>query len=442
MKVLLSRVISTAFTSHALRDLRRRVHAIRRLMRGGKPTVHYFHQADDPYSQIAVQVLARFAQRYKVELVCHLVSPPDDAAAPERYLLRQYALRDAYRLAREYGFAFSEHAVEPDGQLLALGNAILAKSLKDNRFKEVGALVGRALWDHDQTAMNALAATMGRASDSETQAAIEQGTQARKALGHYLSAMFYFEGEWYWGIDRLHHLERRLQKMDLDKSPDMPGLAPYRDIRLGAVPASTTRPVIEAWFSFRSPYSYLFFPRIRKLARHYGADLKLRFILPMVMRGLPVPIEKRLYIVLDAKREADMVGMRYGTSVDPVGPGAARALAVLHHAVQLGKGEDFAELGMQAAFADGIALASDSGLYDVGKRAGLTKAQVKAALGDESWQPVVESNRQALFDAGLWGAPTFRVNGLPAHWGQDRLWALEQDILQVMGANAAPALKQ
>lgn len=30
--------------------------------------------------------------------------------------------------------------------------------------------------------------------------------------------------------------------------------------------------------------------------------------------------------------------------------------------------------------------------------------------------------------AGLWGAPTHRVNGKPAHWGQDRLWALEEDI--------------
>lgn len=436
MKVILSRLVSTAFTSHSLRDLRRRVHAHRRVLRGGKPTVHYFHQADDAYSQIAAQVLARLAQRYKVELVCHLVAPPDDAAAPERHLLRQYALRDGYRLAREYGFVFSRHAVEPDTQLLALANAILAKALKDERFKEVAPLVGRALWDHDPTALNALAATMGRASDSETHAVIEQGTKERKALGHYLSAMFYFEGEWYWGIDRLHHLERRLAKMGLDRLPDMPGLAPYRDIKLGTVPHTTCKPVIEAWFSFRSPYSYLFFPRIRKLARHYGADLKLRFILPMVMRGLPVPIEKRLYIVLDAKREADMVGMRFGKSVDPVGPGAARALAVLHHAVKLGKGEEFAELGMQAAFADGIALASDRGLYDIGKRAGLTEAQSKAALADDSWQPKVEANRQALFDAGLWGAPTFRVNGMPAHWGQDRLWALEEDILHVMGASA------
>ena len=39
-----------------------------------------------------------------------------------------------------------------------------------------------------------------------------------------------------------------------------------------------------------------------------------------------------------------------------------------------------------------------------------------------------DANRAALFEAGLWGAPTFCVDGMPAHWGQDRIWALEEDL--------------
>ncbi|HCD26772.1 MAG TPA: 2-hydroxychromene-2-carboxylate isomerase, partial [Gammaproteobacteria bacterium] len=30
-----------------------------------------------------------------------------------------------------------------------------------------------------------------------------QGDAVREKLGHYLSAMCYYEGEWYWGLDRL-----------------------------------------------------------------------------------------------------------------------------------------------------------------------------------------------------------------------------------------------
>jgi 2-hydroxychromene-2-carboxylate isomerase len=186
------------------------------------------------------------------------------------------------------------------------------------------------------------------------------------------------------------------------------------------------------WFSFRSPYSWLAFPRVRRLARHYGAELKLRYILPMVMRGLPVPQRKSLYIVIDTKRQADLVGLPFGPISDPVGPGAERALAVLHHAVPLGLGEEFAELALRAAWAEGIALASDEGLYRVARSAGLTDAQVDAALADESWRPAAEANRQALFEAGLWGAPTYRMDGGDAHWGQDRLWVLEEDLRRAL----------
>jgi 2-hydroxychromene-2-carboxylate isomerase len=118
-----------------------------------------------------------------------------------------------------------------------------------------------------------------------------------------------------------------------------------------------------------------------------------------------------------------------------VGSGAARALAVIHHAIPLGRGEAFAELGCRAVFADGIDISNDEGLIGVAARAGLSAGVVKEALADGSWQQAAEENRKALFDAGLWGAPTFRVDGMPAHWGQDRFWALEQDILEVMTAN-------
>ena len=63
----------------------------------------------------------------------------------------------------------------------------------------------------------------------------------------------------------------------------------------------------------------------------------------------------------------------------------------------------------------------------------LDDAQVDEALVDQSWRAAAEENRRALFEAGLWGAPTFRVGGAAAHWGQDRLWALEADLRAATG---------
>lgn len=438
MRQFIRRRATSLLTGRALRNTRRFIHTLKRKARGTRPTVHYFHQPDDPYSHVAAQVLQSLQRRYDIDLVPWIVSAPDDAAAPEREKLRHYALRDAARLATEYGLEFPTGATLPDASLALACARVLVAAQGGKKFTEVAPAAGKALWARDVKALNAIATSQGEASATVTQAATANGDRQRKRLGHYLSAMFYFEGEWYWGVDRLNHLEERLAKLGLDKAPaGTAPIAPYRDMKLGPRAANGVRPVIEYWFSFRSPYSWISFPRMRRLATHYDCELQLRFILPMVMRGLPVPLVKRLYIILDTKREAERAGLPFGTIIDPVGAGAARALAVLHHAIRLGRGEDFAELGLRAAFADGIEIASDKGMFDVARRAGLGADGVRAALTDESWRDIAEENRVALFDAGLWGAPSFRVNGRPAHWGQDRFWALEQDILDVIdGRNA------
>lgn len=43
-----------------------------------------------------------------------------------------------------------------------------------------------------------------------------------------------------------------------------------------------------------------------------------------------------------------------------------------------------------------------------------------------------------MLTAGLWGVPSFRVDGGATHWGQDRLWAVEDDLrAAAMGAFTA-----
>lgn len=309
MKLIIIRAATSFLTSRTLRNLRRSFHALKRRLTGAVPTVHYFHQADDPYSHVAAQALQSLQARYRIRLVPWLVPAPDDAAAPERERLRAYALRDAPRLAREYGFEFPADAAAPDAETTLACAKVLAAALKKGAFAEVAPAAGRAMWAKDMSALAAIASAQGEAKPAAVAKATAAGERQRKRLGHYLSAMFYFEGEWYWGIDRLNHLEERLSGIGLDTAPKgAPAIAPYRDMKLVPRPSGGARPVIEYWFSFRSPYSWISFPRMRRLAKHYDCELRLRFILPMVMRGLPVPGVKRLYITLDTKREAERRG--------------------------------------------------------------------------------------------------------------------------------------
>ncbi len=372
MRATVSRTISSIITSPGLRSLRRRWHGFGRAF-GGEAVVHYFHQPDDPYSQLAAQILQALTAKYNITLRSHLVSPPDAAAAPELEMLKGLAVSDAALLAKAYGIRFPGPEIAPPN--------------------------------------------------------LEQGGDAlRKRLGHYLSAMFYFEGEWYWGVDRLHFLEERLHAAGLSKSAVFTPIAPVKDVECAGPARQQSGVTLDYFLSFRSPYTYLAIPRVRKLAAHYGATLRLRFVLPMVMRGLPVPPTKRLYITLDSKREAERLGMPFGTVVDPVGRPTERGLAVLHHAIRIGKGPDFAESFLRGAFAEGIDAGSDAGLALIASRAGVASDVVAKALGDESWRQVAEANRAELFGLGLWGVPSFRVNINRPHWGQDRLWAIEQEL--------------
>lgn len=438
LRTTLMRSVTAALTSPARRRSARDLAALSARLRGERPTIRYFHQADDPYSHLAAQMLPRLRARYAVEIETWLVPPPEDSAAPDRGRLRTYGLRDAQRLARARGLGFPAGAVLPDPETTRRLQSVLADALERGRFEEVASAAGAALWSGDTRTLGGMAAWASGQDPRLVDDILVSGEARRARLGHYLGGMFHFEGEWFWGVDRLGHLERRLSARGLDRESGTPPLAPALEPTLGA-PGDASGLTIEAWFSFRSPYSWLFLPRVRQLARAYGAQLELRPILPMVMRGLAVPRVKTLYIALDCKREAERLSLPFGRIVDPVGAGAERALAVLHHAIDLGLGEDFAESGLKAAFADGIALAEDKGLKFAARRAGLTDVQVDAALADDSWRRRVETNRAALLEAGLWGAPTFRVSGREAHWGQDRLWMLEDDIRAAMEPARTPS---
>ncbi|MDP1756468.1 MAG: 2-hydroxychromene-2-carboxylate dehydrogenase, partial [Pseudohongiella sp.] len=60
-------------TSPLYRDLRRGKAVLLRRLRGQQAVVHYFHQVDDPYSDLAVRALPHLAANYAIKIVPHLV---------------------------------------------------------------------------------------------------------------------------------------------------------------------------------------------------------------------------------------------------------------------------------------------------------------------------------------------------------------------------------
>lgn len=340
-------------TSPTLRAVSRLRHAGLRRLTGRPRTLHAFIERDEPYSHLLLQALPRLAEHYPVEISWHEVGPPDRSAAPEPDKLAAWSREDARHLATAW-------KLDPTPQP----------------------------WP--QTA------------------GPDAGDALRTKLGHYGSAMTWFEGEWYWGLDRLHHLENRLGGQSPLFSP-----IPEPDAASGGM--------LDVFLSLRSPYSYLAAMRLFDLAERWQATIRLRPVLPMVMRALPVPRSKRFYIVRDCKREAERLGLPFGRIADPVGIGVERGLALLVGEINRGRGRAFLQAYMTAIWSQGVDAASDAGLRRICEVAGVSWDQAGKDLSDDAWRAVVEANRVELFEHGHWGVPSFKVGDRIA-FGQDRLW--------------------
>lgn len=336
--------------------LRRGIHRARRL---GRRRLVFFHQADDPYSLLLAQVLPGLADAAGAELEVVDVGPPDAAFTPDVERLTAWAWRDGAALADEYGLSLPPRP--------------------------------------------------------ETPAVIPPARRRLHRLGHYQGGTVFYEGEWFWGLDRLGLLEERLRAEGLDIPPT---LQP-KEVAAEPQPADSA---LEFFCSFRSPYSYLAIEPTFALARELGVELRIRPVLPMVMRGLAVPKSKVMYIARDCARLARQQGQPFGRIADPLGPGIANCLALFLAAGD--RQQDLVRSLGRGTWSEGLDVTHDPHLRTMAERAGLTW---DPAVDRQPGLDLAETNRQALLDLGLWGVPSYRYGRFTA-WGQDRLPRLRRVI--------------
>ena len=177
--------------------------------------------------------------------------------------------------------------------------------------------------------------------------------------------------------------------------------------------------------------------RVFALADHYGLTLDIRPVLPMVMRGLPVPRAKRFYILRDAAREAALHGVPFGRVCDPVGAGVERCMALWPFAEKEGRLREWLAAAGEGIWSQGVNAASDNGLRTLCQAAGLDWHRAKRWLTDEGWRERAEANRAEMLGTGSWGVPTLCIDGTLC-WGQDRFALLEQALQENEAPTSSP----
>ena len=442
----------------ALPHLRRldagRRELVRRLRRSAHE-IELFHQVDDPYSQLALEAIPRLAERYAVRFRFHLVSPTDRRNAPEPERLAAWARRDCAAVAPHYGLPFPRDARPPDPDAVRATHRWLAARLERSDFVADAIAAGRALWSQDRETApirtridEELRAGRG-ASQAETARLLAEGDALRTKRRHYSGGMFWYAGDWYWGVDRLYHLERRLSALGAARAPHDP--PDGGDADAGASAPCFGRPpldpgpirddgrlVLEIFPSLRSPYTAMIFEKSLALAREAGVPVVLRPVMPMVMRGVPAPAAKGIYIMLDAKREADALGVPFGNMYDPIGRAVLRGFSLWPFARSRGREAEYIAAFLRAAFVLGRPTGTDAGLRQVVESAGLSWSEALPFVDSTDCLALLEANRRVLYEElGLWGVPSYRLRG-PAKdgasepdlcvWGQDRLWLVAAEI--------------
>lgn len=428
LKNRLTPQVTRLLTSDALRDTRRALSAFA----GSDRLARFYFRVDDPYSWLLAQQLPVFVRRFPIGIKPRVMLGVPDGLYPEPVLYAQWALRDAAVCARMHGLEFPEPVSLPDAGLVFAATRVLLSRERDADFLSIADVVARHVWAGNADAIHALAADPGVMRDAEARALLERRRDGFLAEGHYLTGTLCVGNEWYWGPDRLDHLARRLAKKcgNPDAADEYIG---WR--RLQLVPGLQARgESLEVFFSFRSPYSCIALQRVFRLSRHYGLDLQIRPVLPMVMRGLTVPAAKRLYIVMDTKREAQVAQVPFGRICDPVGVGVERCMAIWPLAEREGKLAEFVFNAATGIWSEGVDVASAAGLARILAKTGIDHAAAMTALADDGWRARAEANRADMVAAGNWGVPGFRFRG-EMFWGQDRITALECRVIAAAGSS-------
>ena len=204
---------------------------------------------------------------------------------------------------------------------------------------------------------------------------------------------------------------------------------------------------VDVFWSFRSPYSYLVTPDLKRLQNDYDVDVRMRIVYPIAVRDPslvfdPANRNKALYIVRDSSRRAEFLGMPLAwPRPDPIvqEPGTMavaeeqpyihRLSALGVEAHRRGRGVEFVTEVSALIFGGTEGWDQGDHLKEAVARAGFDLAELDAAIESGDQLEEVELNQQALAEAGHWGVPTMVLREEP-FFGQDRIdtlrWRLDQ----------------
>ncbi len=190
--------------------------------------------------------------------------------------------------------------------------------------------------------------------------------------------------------------------------------------------------VIEFYYDFTSPYSYLAHKRLQQLKDEYDAIVEYK---PVLLGGIFKATENRPPIAVAPKGSYMLTDLqRYATRyrvpfrMNPYFPiNSVKLMRGALAAKQQGNLEQYSDAIFQAMWEDGKALGDDTVIADVLNKAGLNGSELLAANDDAPIKEQLRLETDKAVERGLFGVPTM-IMGAEIYFGQDRMFFIEEQL--------------
>jgi 2-hydroxychromene-2-carboxylate isomerase len=198
------------------------------------------------------------------------------------------------------------------------------------------------------------------------------------------------------------------------------------------------QPRLEFFFDCSSPWTYLAFVRLLKLADRVPVTLVWRPVLVggvfnkvnadvYKQRKMPNPV-KSSYYRKDLKDWADFVGIELiQPSVFPVR--SVTAMRACFHAIEQDRLIPFATALFEAYWRDDKDISQNNEILACALRANLNGNALMNAAGSPDAKAALIANTEELIQRGGFGSPTFFINTTDMYFGNDRLELIEAKLL-------------
>lgn len=194
--------------------------------------------------------------------------------------------------------------------------------------------------------------------------------------------------------------------------------------------------MIEFYFDLGSPYSYIGFHQLQKIAAQYQAEIIYK---PMLLGAVFKSTGNSSPIMVPAKAQYAMIDLRRWSKLwdiplkmNPHFPINTLYIMRLVTAVQLFEPEKFQTVltGLfNAMFRQPRNLNDQTELLQVTTALGISEQQVKAWLEDEKVKSELKVVTEEAIERGIFGAPSFFVKD-ELYWGVDHLHFVENALQQ------------